>query len=67
MKILKIAAKDLPLLIGICEIDFLPQQRVNSENAENMSELIFYTYTNTFYKNNVISFTGINASGKLLC
>ena len=39
MKILKIAAKDLPLFNGICEIDFLPQQRVNSENAENMSEL----------------------------
>lgn len=63
MKILKIAAKDLPLFNGICEIDFLPQQRVNSENAENMSEL-FSTSSNTFYKNNVISFTGINASGK---
>lgn len=63
MKILKIAAKDLPLFNGICEIDFLPQQRVNSENAENMSEL-FSTPSNTFYKNNVISFTGINASGK---
>ena len=53
MKILKIAAKDLPLFNGICEIDFLPQQRVNSENAENMSEL-FSTPSNTFYKNNVI-------------
>lgn len=63
MKILKIAAKNLPLFNGICEIDFLPQQRVNSENAENMSEL-FSTPSNTFYKNNVISFTGINASGK---
>lgn len=63
MKILKIAAKDLPLFNGICEIDFLPQQRVNSENAENMSEP-FSTPSNTFYKNNVISFTGINASGK---
>lgn len=63
MKILKITAKDLPLFNGICEIDFLPQQRVNSENAENMSEL-FSTPSNTFYKNNVISFTGINASGK---
>lgn len=63
MKILKIAAKDLPLFNGICEIDFLPQQRVNSENAENMSEL-FSTPSNIFYKSNVISFTGINASGK---
>ncbi len=63
MKILKIAAKDLPLFNGICEIDFLPQQRVNSENAENMSEL-FSTSSNIFYKSNVISFTGINASGK---
>lgn len=63
MKILKIAAKDLPLFNGICEIDFLPQQRVNSENAENMSEL-FSTPSNTFYKSNVLSFTGINASGK---
>lgn len=63
MKILKIAAKDLPLFNGICEIDFLPQQRINSENAENMSEL-FSTSSNTFYKSNVISFTGINASGK---
>lgn len=49
MKILKIAAKDLPLFNGICEIDFLPQQRVNSENAENMSEL-FSTPSNTFIK-----------------
>lgn len=63
MKILKIVAKDLPLFNGRCEIDFLPQQRVNSENAENMSEL-FSTSSNTFYKSNVISFTGINASGK---
>lgn len=63
MKILKIAAKDLPLFNGICEIDFLPQQRVNRENAENMSEL-FSTSSNIFYKSNVISFTGINASGK---
>ena len=63
MKILKIIAHNVPLFNGSCEIDFLPQQRITSYNTENMSEL-FSTTSKTFYKNNVISFSGINASGK---
>lgn len=66
MKILKIAAKYLPLFNGICEIDFLPQQRVNSENAENMSEL-FSTPSNTFIKIMLFHLPESMLPVKLLC
>ena len=36
MKLLKISALGLPLFKGKCEIDFLAQQRVSSDNADKM-------------------------------
>ena len=63
MKILKIIADGLPLFKGRCEIDFLALQRVTEDNAEKMS-CAFSNGGKTFYQNNVISFIGINASGK---
>lgn len=63
MKILKIAVNGLPLFKGKCEIDFLALQRVTEENAEKMS-CVFFNGTRAFHQNNVMSFVGINASGK---
>ncbi len=63
MKILKITASGLPLLGGDCSIDFIAQQRVTADNAEKMS-VVFSTKDIECYQNNVISFIGINASGK---
>jgi len=63
MKLLKISVSGLPLFKEKCEVDFLAMQRVSSDNAEKMS-CIFSTNTQCFYQNNVISFIGINASGK---
>lgn len=63
MKLLKLRVSGLPLLQDKCEIDFMALQRVTEENAEQMSK-VFYSEVQTFYKNNVISFIGINASGK---
>lgn len=63
MKLLKISVDGLPLFKGKCEIDFVAMQRVSSDNAEKMS-CLFSTNTQCFYQNNVMSFIGINASGK---
>lgn len=63
MKLLKISVSGLPLFQKTCEIDFLALQRVTSENADKMS-CLFSTNAQHFYQNNVISFVGINASGK---
>ena len=63
MKLLKITANGLPLFKEKCEIDFIALQRVTSENAQKMSPL-FSTNIQSFYQNNVLSFIGINASGK---
>lgn len=63
MKLLKITASGLPLFQDKCEIDFYALQRVSSDNAEKMSRL-FSTSTQTYHQNNVMSFIGINASGK---
>lgn len=63
MKLLKITASGLPLFQGTCEIDFVTLQRVTNDNAEKMSSL-FSTSAQCFYQNNVLSFIGINASGK---
>lgn len=46
-----------------CEIDFLGTQRVSAGNAEKMN-CIFSSGEQNFYQNNVLSFIGINASGK---
>ena len=63
MKILKMVVSGLPLFQEKCEIDFLALQRVTSDNAEKMS-CAFSNGAKGFYQNNVISFIGINASGK---
>ena len=63
MKLLKISVLGLPLFHGTCEIDFLALQRVTADNADKMSP-IFCTKTQKYYQNNVLSFIGINASGK---
>ena len=63
MKLLKLCASGIPLFSDKCEIDFTALQRVTEENAEQMSK-IFASELQTFYKNNVMSFIGINASGK---
>ena len=63
MKLLKLEVTGLPLFKEKCEIDFLPLQRVSTDNAEKMSKA-FDNGPKDFYQNNVLSFIGINASGK---
>lgn len=63
MKILKIIVENLPRFNKKCEIDFLPQQKVGIDDIENINEL-FFIGSKIFYENNVVLFTGINASGK---
>lgn len=63
MKLLKIVATGLPLFKDKCEISFNALQRVTDDNAEKMSTL-FSTNVQCFFQNNVMSFIGINASGK---
>lgn len=63
MKLLKIEVRGLPLFKEKCEIDFMSLQRVNAENADKMS-IAFNNGIKDFYQNNVLSFIGINASGK---
>lgn len=63
MKILKLVANGLPLFRDKCEIEFLALQRVTEENAEKMS-CTFSNSVKVFQQNNVLSFIGINASGK---
>lgn len=63
MKLLKISVSGLPLFKDKCEIDFFALQRVTENNSDKMSS-IFSTNVQSFFQNNVISFIGINASGK---
>ena len=63
MKLLKIKATGLPLFNQTCEIDFMATQRVSPDNIEKMN-VLFSKGTKNYYLNNVISFIGINASGK---
>ena len=63
MKLIKIVASGLPLLRKKCELDFYALQRVTNDDAEKMS-LLFTTNNKYFFQNNVLSFVGINASGK---
>ena len=63
MKLLKIAFDGLPLFNGKGEIDFTATQRVTPENADKLS-FLFTQNNQSFYLNNVLSFIGINASGK---
>lgn len=63
MKLLRISASGLPLFKDKCQIDFFAQQRVTGDNEEKMSR-IFSRDSTRIYQNNVLSFIGINASGK---
>ena len=63
MKLLKIKFTGLPLFNGLGEIDFIANQRVSSENSNNM-DLLFTQNNRNFYSNKILSFVGINASGK---
>lgn len=63
MTLLKLCVSGLPLFQDKCEINFIAQQRVTEEDSEHMSQ-VFSTGIQDFYKNNVLSFIGINASGK---
>lgn len=63
MKLLKISVSGLPLFRQNCEINFLATQRVSADNTDHLS-CLFSKATQSFYLNNVLSFIGINASGK---
>ena len=63
MRLLKITATGLPLFKDSCEIDFMAMQRISRDNAEQMS-CLFSVKQQSYYQNNVMSFIGINASGK---
>lgn len=63
MKILKIVVDGLPLFQDRCKMDFLTMQRVTEENSKKMS-CSFFSSIKEFYQKNVMSFIGINTSGK---
>ncbi|MCK9161044.1 MAG: ATP-binding protein [Proteiniphilum sp.] len=63
MKLLKIRVSGLPLFGGTSEIDFTALQRVTEENADKMN-CLFSNGIQKYYQNNVLSFIGVNASGK---
>ena len=59
MRLLKLSISGLPLFSSELELEFVATQRVSAENAENMHNVFA-----KIYQNNVLSFVGINASGK---
>lgn len=59
MKILKLIIKGLPLFKNNLNIDFVAQQRVDDDDKEQLHNVFSNIYTNQ-----VLSFIGINASGK---
>ena len=59
MRILKINIKNMPRFKGELDIDFIARQRVNDDDKEKL-----YCVFSNVYINPVISFIGINASGK---
>lgn len=59
MKLLKLTMDNLPNFNGTLSIDFLALQRVDEEDKERL----YHVFSN-IYTNNVLSFIGINASGK---
>lgn len=63
MKLLRICANGLPLFKQECVIDFVAPQRVSKDNADEMN-CIFTANGQSYYQNNVLSFIGVNASGK---
>lgn len=63
MKILKIKVAGLPLFNDKCEISFVSLQRMVEGHIDNMG-VIFSSANRKYYQNNVMSYIGINASGK---
>ena len=61
MKILRLSFIGLPLFTENIDVDFLALQRVGPDNAVEM-----FNIHDNLYQNNVISISGINASGKTL-
>lgn len=59
MRIIRINVNNLPLFARDISIDFWAQQRVTEGNTE----MLFNAFSNIYF-NNVVSFAGINASGK---
>lgn len=59
MKLLKVKASGLEIFKETVEVDFFAEQRIYQDNAD----MLFNVFGN-IYTNNVISFIGINASGK---
>ncbi len=59
MKLLKISAKGFDLFKEEIEIDFYASQRVSECDSNSVNEVFGNVFTN-----NIISFVGINASGK---
>ena len=59
MKLLRMEVEGLALFKDKIELDFFTDQRVFVDNAEMVDHLFGNVYTN-----NVLSFVGINASGK---
>lgn len=63
MKILGIEVEGMPLFEKKLFVNFMPVQRVSDENSKKMYEL-FECKSQHYWKNNIVSFIGINASGK---
>lgn len=59
MKLLKINIQDMPRFKGDIDIDFIARQRVDEDDKEWL-----YCVFSNIYINPVLSFIGINASGK---
>lgn len=59
MKILRVTLEGLPQCSEILDIDFVARQRVNDDDKERLCNVF-----SNIYVNKVISFVGINASGK---
>lgn len=63
MKLLKLKVDGLANYKDTLEIDFYAEQRVAPDSTDMLSHL-FSNKTTNIYTNNIISFIGINASGK---
>lgn len=59
MKLLKIKATGLGIFKETVEVDLYAEQRIYADKSEMLSHVFGSTYTN-----NIVSFIGINASGK---
>ena len=59
MKLLKIVMQNMPRFKGNIDIDFITKQRVDEDDKEKL-----YNVFSNIYTNQVISFIGLNASGK---